>query len=148
MSTEPQYEIRMNRQQVAVVRQALEMYSRLLAGQIDTVMHDAFIDRYGSETWNYDSQKRICGELKAAVFPELRANAFYGVGSRVYPQHNTAWDIMQVLRHRLAWDRHAEEGGQGDTNVVCFDRPICFGEEPLPTIRKVAKEGEDNGRVS
>lgn len=44
-----------------------------------------------------------------------------------------AWDIMQVVRHRVAWDTYPEGG-----MTVQFDTPVKFGPEELITIKNDA----------
>ena len=42
-----------------------------------------------------------------------------------------AWDLQQVIRYRLAWDRNPEGGIQ-----VIFDEPLKSSQEPLACIKK------------
>ena len=131
--------VRVTKSQAAVMREALEFYARLKAGQIDMVLHDCYIDRFGAGDWNHDTKTEHCNALKRAIFPELNLNASYGVGSKTYPEQGIAWDIMQVLRHKLAWDRVAEEGKEKPDYPmqVQYGSPMAFSSEPLPQIESM-----------
>lgn len=41
-------------------------------------------------------------------------------------------DIMNVIRHRLSWDKYPEGG-----KTVNFHEPMKFGEEPLTEIKRI-----------
>jgi hypothetical protein len=56
-----------------------------------------------------------------------------------------AWDLYQVLRHRLAWDLAAAEGIVGNADSqrkwpemmqVHYDEPSRVSEQPLALIEK------------
>lgn len=53
---------------------------------------------------------------------------------------NVAWDVYQVTRHRLAWDRARADGHTGDRPPawgVSFDEPLQTSPEPLPQMTAV-----------
>ena len=53
------------------------------------------------------------------------------------PHTNTALDVYQVIRNRLAWDRARADGYTGDkppTWGVSFDQPLQTSPEPLPQM--------------
>jgi len=134
------YTLTINKEQARVICEALEAYSRLKHGQIHE-LRNLFRDRWcepnGSFNW---SSEFLFDSLKAIIFPELEKNASYGVGNKIYPESSVAWDIMQVLRHRLAWDRLKAEGrDQPEYWGVQYNPPMRFGSEPLAEI-KVEKD--------
>ncbi|MEM1225934.1 MAG: hypothetical protein AAGJ40_09555 [Planctomycetota bacterium] len=132
------YSLTMSHRQAAVVREALEAYSRMKSGQFNHAIGDQFLDRYCTGGFSHENADRIFGEIKAMIFPELSPNESFGVGSRVYPEATVAWDVQQVIRHRLAWDRLADEGKETpDRYNVCFNKPMAFSGESLPTIEAV-----------
>jgi len=115
--------------------EALEIYSRLKHGQIHE-LRELFRDRWcaPNSPFNWDNEW-IFTALKSIVFPELDRNASYGVGNKVYPESSVAWDVMQVLRHRLAWDRLKAEGKDKPEHYgVQYNPPMRFGSEPLAQI--------------
>ena len=129
------YTLTINEEQARVIREALEVYSRLKHGQIDE-LRNLFRDRWcnpkGSFNW---SSEYLFDTLKSVIFPELEKNAYHGVGSQVYPDSTVAWDLMQVIRHRLAWDRLEDENKDKSRHWgVQYDEPMKFGSEPLAKI--------------
>jgi hypothetical protein len=137
------YLLWMTREQVAVTRKALEVYARLLHGQFGMVLQDAFMDRYCDihhPEFNHDLVVDVERQLKIAIFPELNQNASYGVGSRVYPESTEAWQLMTVLRHRLAWDRLREQGeGEANRWSVDYGEPMSYNGGPLAAISSVGE---------
>ncbi len=123
--------------------EALEIYSRLKHGQISE-LRELFRDRWCAPDSPFNwSTEPLLDSLKAVIFPELPKNAYHGVGSKIYPESSVAWDIMQVLRHRMAWDRLKAEGrDQPEYWGVQYNPPMRFGDEPLAEIKveKVSKE--------
>lgn len=137
-ANERRYEVQITERQAKILRDALEIYSRLKAGQIDTAILDAFRDRFHNGEWTREKHDELCSELKRVIFPELSSGQFYSVGSKVYPAGTIAWDMMQVLRHQIAWDSLADRGldkpefpGMND-----YQPAMRFGEEPLMGIRE------------
>lgn len=130
------YTLTINEEQARVICEALEFYSRIKHGQIDE-LRNIFRDRWCAplSQFNWDCEY-LFAELKARIFPDLAKGAYYGVGSKIYPESTVAWDIMQVLRHRLAWDRLRAEGkDKPDHYGVQYNSPMRFGSEPLAEIR-------------
>ena len=137
------YSLVVNVEQARVIREALEVYSRLKYGQISE-LRNLFMDRWCApdSRFNWDNEW-IFDALKAMIFPDLEKNAYYGVGNKVYPESSVAWDVMQVLRHRLAWDRLKDEGKDKPEHWgVHYNEPMRFGTEPLAEI-KVEKASEE-----
>ena len=133
-----EYNLTINKEQARVICEALEVYSRLKHGQIDE-LRNLFRDRWCKPNglFNWDSEYLFV-ELKARIFPELDRNASYGVGNKVYPESSVAWDVMHVLRHRLAWDRLKDEGKDKPEHWgVHYNEPMRFGSEPLAHIEVV-----------
>ncbi len=129
------YSLVVNVEQARIICQALEIYSRLKHGQISE-LRELFRDRWCAPDSPFNwSTEPLLDSLKAVIFPDLEKNASYGVGNKVYPESTVAWDIMQVLRHRLAWDRLRAEGrDQPEYWGVQYNVPMRFGSEPLATI--------------
>lgn len=138
MTDKNHYLLEINQNQAAVLQKALELYSRLLGGQIYE-LRNLFADRW--KTLNYNEIESLLEQLKRQIFPELESNAYYGVGNKVYPESTVAWDVMQVIRHRLAWDCLEREGKEKpDFYGVQYKEPMKFGEEELAKIQKVEKK--------
>jgi hypothetical protein len=132
------YTLTINKEQARIICQALEIYSRLKHGQISE-LRNLFMDRWcepnGSFNW---SSEYLFDELKRVIFPDLEKNASYGVGNKIYPESTVAWDVMQVIRHRLAWDRLKAEGrDQPEHWGVQYNPAMRFGSEPLAHIEVI-----------
>ena len=137
---ERRYRLEITQEQAYVLRDALEAYARIKHGQIDTVIRDLFRDRYCTGQFNYKNTKRLCDWLKEIIFPELTESSYHGVGSKVYPDSTVAWAVMQVLRHRLAWDRLADEGkSEPEHYGVQYNEPFGHGVE-LPKMEQITNE--------
>jgi hypothetical protein len=129
------YTLTINKEQARIICEALEVYSRLKHGQIHE-LRELFRDRWcaPNSPFNWSTEPLLDG-LKALIFPELVKNSYHGVGSKVYPESTVAWDIMQVLRHKLAWDRLKAEGKDKPEHYgVQYNPPMRFGSEPLAQI--------------
>ena len=64
----------------------------------------------------------------------------------VHPTPKIAWDLYQVIRHRLAWDKAVAEGVVDSPDSprnwtamlgVHYDEPMKSSAEPLAEIRRV-----------
>jgi len=135
------YTLTINKEQACVIREALEIYSRLKHGQIHE-LRELFRDRWCAPDSPFNwSTEPLLDSLKAIIFPDLEKNASYGVGNKVYPESTVAWDIMQVLRHRLAWDRLKAEGrDKPEYWGVQYNPPMRFGDEPLAEIKEAPRK--------
>lgn len=111
------YTLTINGKQAQIIKEACELYERLHAGQwfaLDNIL-----------------------PLKEGVYPYMFEEA---MKEHIEPLINAdklqfervSGDIMQVLRHRLSWDREPQGG-----STVSFQTPMRFGSEPLPIIEKV-----------
>ena len=134
-SASGKYTLTINKEQACVISEALEIYSRLKHGQISE-LRNLFMDRWCAPDSPFNwSTEPLLDSLKAVIFPDLPKNASYGVGNKIYPESSVAWDIMQVIRHRLAWDRLKVEGKDKPEHYgVQYNPPMRFGSEPLATI--------------
>jgi hypothetical protein len=120
------YSLEVTEKQSEVLCAALEMYSRVQTGQFWAM----------AEPWyfNHDNHRQLydaLDALKPIIFPELPHNGYHGIHSpKVADEAQMAWDIQQVIRHRLAWDK-TPEGGIG----VSFHDPLLSGLAPAAKIK-------------
>ena len=71
----------------------------------------------------------------------LNKNSNWGIfNDLVTNDARIAYDILRVIRHRLAWDRKPE----GDFTVD-FDQPFSASKHPLPIIKKVDSYSQNIG---
>lgn len=135
------YEIRVTKEQACTLQKCLEFYARILMGQFDEIKYgvmdspvyekmpqhdiDAFSDALK------DLQKLFTGAT----------NTYYGIAGDMSPKDaKIAWDLYQVVRHRIAWDEHPE--GYKEFYSVSFSDPSPVSQEPLAEMKKVDKEDQ------
>ena len=133
------YTLEVSAEQAQLLVQALDHYSRTGIGQFEDVInvydHDYRMSLHKKE------------ELRAALnlakgIAEHLASGSYGIRNpKVADKFRQAYDIQQVIRNRLAFDRKPE----GDITVD-FDEPRQISSVPLPTIRRLPTEAELNPR--
>ncbi len=130
MNNEPnkQYTLTLNQTQADLVVKALDLFSRIGLGQFETLLEV------------YDTECRLELEQRELLRSSLNlakqtvghpVNGSFGINNPLLPERfRDAWDICQVVRHRLAWDRKPEGGIQ-----VWFDNPYFTGKLPPITIK-------------
>lgn len=112
------YTMTVTAQQLAFIRDATELLSRIAGGQIEEALRYAPIDQ--KDYW----------EARGALLRALEPFT-----SKTYQPSiidSGCWDIYQVARHRLAWDRKPE----GMPFYVDFYAPVQHGPEPLPVVQR------------
>lgn len=113
------YQITLTGRQLATLSVACELLARLHFGQFDKIS-DLF--------WHdFDQHKAslLERELEAVIRPPRKS-----------PNDATdiPWDLYQVFRHRLAWDRL--EGDKPPTHSVLYDTPLKRSTQPLAKVEK------------
>ena len=103
---------------VRVASVASEIYARLLARQLSIVFE--YLPAVSPQEWQHDLEC-VFKKLKGLENSKDRGT-----------KKNIAWDILLVLRHRLAWDANPEGG-----NTVDFGTPLSMSGVPLPTIIEI-----------
>jgi len=127
---EDKYQVTLTKEQMGLTSLALDVLARLHAGQI----HYALQDGLKARSWKtYEATKAIhesAAVLKAALFPELPHDQYYGVGAREAPVIGEALTIKESL----------------DTAVGGRDRGrMKWGSQPIPTVTVV--HPDRSGRV-
>lgn len=122
------YTLTLTARQAAEISSACEILARLQMGQIDMALRELPLASY----LDYDKQRMI----ESILLP------LYDDGKK---RHGTiAWDLYQVVRHRLAWDRAVDRGeiepgerrNWSKMMGVCYDEPMQWGGETLARIEK------------
>lgn len=128
------YELTLNTRQATVLRNALELYVRLCLGQMERLAElgtpipmpdDIAIGKL-------TAARNLIVEAKQ-LLTGFHENASHGIGSdKISDEPRVAYDILQVVRHRLAHDN-----GTTPSWSVDLREPMQFSkEEFLSTIRK------------
>jgi hypothetical protein len=128
------YTIHLTERQARVIVDALDLFSRIGMGQLKEV---AYVLRQNPLP-SYDPDLEIRTNLLFKIRDKLdilarywmKGPGYYGITSKsISDKFRIAWDIQQVVRHRLAWDRNPK----GDITID-FDNPMKTSEEDLPKI--------------
>lgn len=121
--------------QARVLVSALDFFTRIGIGQIEEISHGIYV--FG---WNYPNEwmeqfnevREILDEIKFNLIG-MPPNASYGIHSPEIPDEiRMAYDIQQVIRHRLAWDQEPNGG-----ITIDFDKPMQCSTVALPTIKEI-----------
>lgn len=139
------YQVIMSEKQVMLLSYMSESVSRWLAGQPDMM-----IEMLGNKEGKMAFQQH---EDKDAVCNLIKKQMGMGDGSASWnmpksEDTNLLWDIYQVLRHRIAWDKAIEQGiiKEGEPRKfsemfgVNYDHPMRRGSEPLCVIEAVKED--------
>lgn len=131
------YNLELNEEQARTVLNVLEFYARMAIGQWNEVGRqflDLKDDMYVEKT---DELKRGMAKLRKIVYPELPEDMSASYGVSAIPKACAAWEILEVLRHSMAWAKHPEGG-----YTVDFGRPISFSGKPLAKCAAVKSTEE------
>lgn len=129
------YIITLNENQAIVLSKALDVYSRLFAGQYD-FLKTCISGFYTKKSVNVKKVNDLLDELKLSMFPELSLNAYYSILSpEIGKEPKISWDIHQTLRNKISWTENPE-----GSYTVDFDPPMKTSEEPLPIVEVKTKK--------
>ena len=126
-----------NEEQAHTLLKALDAFSRLHMGQLNIVMSDILIShqkRFEKEQLNMvlAIPKAILdlSDSISAMFTGMPPNASFSIGSPEIPDMaREAYDMQQVLRYKLAWEKNLSGG-----YTVNFQKPMKTSELDLPKV--------------
>lgn len=122
------YTLTMSAEQASVIIRALDLYSRIGIGQFEEVARVYETSRDLSFMQEEDLKTCLINAKVAAGHPK---NGSFGIHNIVVSdKFRVAWDLQQVVRHRMAYDTRPE----GNPMNVHFDTPYQCSKEPLATI--------------
>ena len=150
--------LELSEEQAAVLVEALDLYSRCLIGQFEEVGQVALLysvnmldsevrqSTYSDNPATYIAHKPdkkawdahhdftdTIRKLKQEYLG-IHSNGSYGIHSEeVHDSARVAYDVLQVVRHHLAWGRHKGDCVMG-TLGVSFDTPVQTSKIGLPKI--------------
>lgn len=116
---EPTYTItNLSRDHLAVLMAALELFERVGMGQFREVL-DTARPKYRLADQS-ETIERLMSVVRDLLMPELQRSAYFSIHSKsISDNFRVAYDLLQVIRHRVAWDREPEGG-----IAVSFDAPL------------------------
>lgn len=126
------YQITMTEEQARLISDALDLYTRMGLGQFEKIV-DVYDQGYTMGDYPRARLRDALDGAKVAAGHPI--NGSHGIHNpQVRRVFRSAFDLQQVIRNRLAWDRTPKGG-----NTVDFDEPEKIGEHDLPTIKLVVK---------
>jgi hypothetical protein len=131
------YKLTVSEQQAAIIANALDLFSRIGLGQFEEIMR--VYDR--NHVVPLEAREQARNFLKAAkIEVGHTSNGSFGIHSpKVSDDFRAAYDLLQVIRHRLAWDRNPE----GNRPQVDFDPPSPTSALPLAQISQVGNKADE-----
>lgn len=138
------YNLTITKDQANLLVQALDMFSRVGIGQLDAVANhpeiEARVSRGEADCESYFDAGKLFDEAKLKLFG-LTPGASFGIhNDSVDDSARVAWDLMQVVRHRLSWDRVGSPEKRDFSTMmgVNFDTPRqSSNTTPLAHIESV-----------
>ena len=128
------YQLSLTEKQAQVLVDALDLYSRIGMGQLTEVAHILRMNVIGNPSGTVDALDAVERLTREAASLWMGGSGgYYGITSeKISDVFRVSWDLQQVIRYRLAWDRNPKGGIQ-----VHFDEPMKSSEEPMAIIKKV-----------
>ena len=114
------YTLTVTERQAEIIAQACEILARLRMGQFDSIHYLAVPDMPTEYMPEFREHARALEELLRPMTQVPRDEAWV---------RETAWDVYQVVRYRLAHDRLGD--GEKPGPYVRYHAPMLTGTEPL-----------------
>ncbi len=138
------YHIELTENQLRALDAACEVCARFKIGQpgiaVDML---ALTDGDGSSIGGYELERQLDALIKPRM--GLDMNASFGVGT--FDDADVLFDLHEVFRHRLAWDKAVADGltlpgaprKWPEMMTVNYDAPMHWGTEPLATVTAIGE---------
>lgn len=138
------YQLIISEKQAQVISQALEIFARLGIGQFRDALEVLPLEA------KRDGWHETLGQVGELLSRFTKGNV-NGRGSswsihvkQVSEESRISYDLHQVIRYRLAWDKAIKDGiaenehspRSRTTFLVSFDEPFQVGAEPLANMKK------------
>lgn len=134
MKKNKRYALTITEEQANTLINALDLYQRIGMGQLDEIIRVA-VPAPGHK-YNWVEVDKTMNILKLQLLGWPHIGTAHSIRSRQLPdEFRVAWDIQQVVRHRLAHD--GLKPGEKPGIYVQFDEPRQSSKEPLPEIKQV-----------
>lgn len=117
------YKLEISEKQAYLLQEATELYARIMMAQFDHIAYTLQINL----NLPTDAYHQLSDEMK-----KLEHLVSDHTQRKRTETANIAWDLYQVIRHRVSWDRNPEGG-----ITVNFHEPFRCAQEELAKIEKV-----------
>lgn len=122
--------VKLSNTHLQVITKALEVYSRLKAGQISIALGEAFDFKLTYE------ERDICEKfVRQITHKDLSSNSYYGIACEEMGNGQIAYEVLKVFQQYLAVS--SNNGYFGHT--VNYLEPLKVSAEPLPIIEGFKK---------
>lgn len=129
------YTLQITERQLNIIREALDLYHRLLDGHIENELWGLFSRR----DIDHEEFSVVCRRLKEIIFPELAWNAYYGVGWKENDRRQQAsqigYEIEAMIRHEL-WKRDPD----APRYVTSASEPLHYSTEEFVKLEELENE--------
>lgn len=140
------YTIELTEHQAQTMATACEVLARLGIGQFRDALEKLPTTEYRPQGWNDDMDTigRMLSKHTIGNVDGWRSSL--GINhEKVREQSKDAWDLYQVIRHRLSWDRAIADGitdgksrnWSGGMMGVNYDEPHKTSDQPLAIIKEM-----------
>lgn len=134
------YQIELTERQLQDLNCACDLMSRIRCGQMRTALQGIIEEAYERNDhkemddawwWMRNEVEKLLDRLKQIGW-KMPHNGDYGV--HYDEQADRLYDMHQVIRNVLYWERH---NGEKTYISVDGDTPMQFGNEPLIKVKKI-----------
>lgn len=150
------YLLKLTRAQAQTLVNACDLYSRIGIGQfeeIDQLARMGMLNHRNDPATGAPAREAEWGRLEQARealnaakrhITGMESNASYGIHNPlVHKDFKVAWDLQQVVRHRLAWDTRGNPARRDWTGVnsmmgVTYDDPMASSGAPLAGMERAS----------
>lgn len=144
MNNEKLYTIKLNKSQLETLVSATEVFCRLGIGQFVFALD--WLPFVKGNHISHDDQLYFSERLAPLMVHQIDGyRSSLGIYGEETPEFaKIAWDLYQVFRHRLAWERAVEKGIVDSINAtrkwpemigIDYDEPLHASKEPLASIK-------------
>ena len=134
------YTLTLNETQAGTIQIACEVLARLGIGQFRDALEHLPTVEFTPDGWHED-MAAVENILRRHM--QLNGKTPNQISTR--EQHQTAWDLYTLVRHRLSWDRAIDEGriNPGEPRkwpemmAVNYDDPHHASKQPMAKIEEV-----------
>lgn len=142
------YKLTIDEDQARCIQNATELLSRVMGGQWNEMMDWLPLKKDIDWSEYHNDMDIIAAILSKHMKDGIDGrSASFGVGCRhLHKYHDIAWDLHQVLRHKMSWEYAVEQGyvesedsprNWKEMMTVNYDEPMKWGESKLAKIERV-----------
>jgi hypothetical protein len=141
------YQLQVTEKQLRLIRDAMELMSRIGMGQLGEIYHEVLLIRPAKRPGfmpDYEKLHTLLQIMQKELYGFQTGTASWGIHSpEIHDDYRMAWELYQVTRQILAEDRwNSTPEDQRDMLSKCsveFDDPVLCNsqKQPLPKVEHV-----------